>query len=623
MGKKEELVKTLLEAKRLYYLGQPIMSDDDFDQLEEKLKSIDPGNPYFDVIGYNIPDKEGYVDHHIPMFSMGKLDKNKNIESWYKSNRIDISTNIVLEPKIDGVSCELVYIDGILAYGLTRGDGRKGKLISFIGETDNPTIPKRINTMGIVSIRGELYIPIKYSKTVFKDIPLRNACAGLVNSGEKSEYIKFIAYKHISVDGKVKFKTEVDMLYCLKGLKFNTIPFKIVHSPDEVRNHVNDYISHLREKYEYETDGVVLTINDKRLQEVVNSRKTIRRHNHFNIAIKPPTKVYKSKILDVELNVSKNGRIIPVAIYEPTLIDNVSYERATLNNYSYMEAFGKYYVGNTIYIIRTNDVIPKIVGMDEDGDKTKPINIFKDKCPSCGKRAIRIGKNLVCKNVNCPGKVISSIYNWVVKMNMKNIGIKFLQTAYKKGIIKSIPDLYDKDLANKIGQLEGFVPGGSKVNKIISAIERSKENVSDIDILNAIGIPGIGRAVLENVGLTNIDTLPDDVRRSRSDLAIYRYISDWLTTPKNYAFLLNLKKILGSKPYKVAVKKGPKICITGSFDKDRKDIAKLLSDKGYVVTNQVSKDTNFLLVGEKPGESKLNKAKSLDNVKIVSLNDVI
>jgi len=621
MSRKEidEIVATLISAREAYYNGSPFMTDPDFDELESKLQLTDPDNEYFDQVGYVLNEPvENTVQFNTPMLSIRKLKNNIPVETWYKSCRIDHKTTLVGEPKVDGISGSLKYIDGKLVYGSTRGNGKTGVIIDFVGKIDNESIPNNISTTGEVEVRGEFYIPKYIGDIFYKDKPLRNNCSGILKSGENTHHVRFIAYKLFEYDNP--HNTEMEDLIRLSYLGFKTIQYSQINKPEDIRDTINNYIISLRDLFEYETDGYVFMVNEKVLQDRINNSKIVRSFNHHIIAIKPPTKVVKSPLLDIELNVSKSGRIIPVAIYEPVIIDNVEFERATLNNYEYLKSFGDLYVGNTVYITRANDVIPQIVKMDNDGNISLPIQINKDRCPSCGKLATLVGKHLVCRNPNCQGKIISQIYNWVEKRNMKNIGIKFLELAYKKGIIKNILDLYDPNLESKISKLERFIPGGGKVNKIIKAISKSKEDIQDIDILEAIGIPGIGRVVLENLHLTSINTLPADLMKSNQDLATYKYISEWLTIPGNFIMLKNLKKILGSKSFSLK-DNGKYVAITGSFQMKRSEIEKMLKSKGYKILNNVTRDTTYLIVGD-TGDSESTKLKKASDLGIAKVYDL-
>lgn len=632
----KELIPKLLKYRKSFYSGEQEISDDEFDDLESYLKDLDPESYYFDVVG-SVETDTGCVEikHNYPMLSIDSIKYPETPNKWYNRIRISDNEELIEMPKIDGNSCSLVYVDNIFKHATTRGNGSVGTIIPF-GEEIAKVL--RIPYPGVVEIRGELYIPKEFGKTVFKDSPLRNRAAGIIKSGEQTQYLRFIAYQILFPNIELVFNKESDILDTLKRLCFNTVPYWKINSKSDIKKAVELYITKQRDEFEYETDGIVLAVNNKKLQKEIDSKRIIRTHHYFNLAIKPPSKIVTSKLLDIEINVSKSGKLIPVMIYEPVMIDNVEFERATANNYDYLTSLGKAYVGNTVYIMRGNEVIPKIHRMNSDGNKKLPIIIPIHECPSCGSPLVKEEKHMVCKNLDCPGRNISVIYNWVEKRNMKNIGIKFLERAYEKGIIRSIPDLYKDTLEKEIGKMERFIPGGGSVNRIINAIEKSKESVTDLDILSSIGIPHIGRTILENINVTNIDTLLTDIIGKDKyhfngidisldnyvipDIAIYKYLVDWLLVPGNYATLIRLKKILNST--NCCIDKSAKtICITGTFDITRKELEKILKSKGFRVVDSVTKQTDYLLIG-KDGEkhSKFQNAIKIGTVKLVTFNEI-
>ena len=618
----DEIVGLLTEAKAAYYDGKPIMSDIEFDVIEENLRSLDPNNKYFGTVGSPVTDDDDSEPHDYPMLSMQKLPLTSSIESWYRSISIPLDTEMVIEPKVDGISGSLIYKGGILIYGKTRGDGYVGKRIYPVGRDENNSIPLEINIKTDIEIRGEFVIPKIFGTTVFKDMPLRNVCAGAIKSGTNFQYVQFTAYQIL---GNFSIRTESESIELLDKLGFTTVYCDKVDSPDEIRDYVDKYIKLYRDEYALETDGIVITINDKETQSLANEKKIVRNSNHYNIAIKPPAKTGETKLLGIEWNVSRTGSLIPVAVFQPVIIGNVEITRATMVNLAFLKGFGKrFYVGDTVYVSRANDVIPKINDIIHDGNKMDEIK-FPTHCPCCGNELTVTGKHLMCENIKCSGREVGIIYNWVEKMDMKNIGFKFIDSAYKAGIIRNIQDLYDVDLPNKLSIMDGFVQDGKRISKIMKAINKSRQNVYDIDIIHGVGIPGIGRTVLENLGLTNISTLPLDIADSRiHGLAVCRYILEWLVQDGHYDLLMKLKTILHSKSNKSNVNSnGKTVVITGTFDIKRNEIESLLKEKGYSIQSAVKGSTDFLIAGEGcTTSSKYKKAKELD-VKIVGLSDLL
>jgi len=609
-----QIVEELKAADRAYYSGlQYTMSDSDYDSLKDLLKSMDPSNEYLNSVGYILPtDSDGYVVHRNRLLSMNKMKSEKDIQVWYKGFNIPYDTILIGEPKIDGISINLTYENGDLIGGTTRGDSFKGKLIHFIDKNlQNPTIPIHIpHKVGIVEVRGEMYIRKELGNTVFKDIPLRNMVAGIVNSKDNIDnvqYVSFIAYQ-IVMD-KEPFKTESEMVETLRKWKFDAVSYIMLKDSKAIRPFYEEYVSSNRELYPFETDGVVIIINDRELQEKVNGQRVVRNYSHHRWALKPPCREVFSKLRDIEFNVSKSGNIIPIAVYEPVYIENVRLERATLDNYENVVSFGEMFVGNTVQIIRGNDVIPKILKIFQDGDRSKKIKIPTSKCPSCGEQVTINGKHLMCLNRECPGKVISEIYHWIEKRDMKGIGWKILEKCYSEGVIRSVLDLYDPLLSVKLGLV--FPKDGLLIPKIMQAIEKSKQHVTDLDILASIGIPHIGRLALENVNVTDIATLKERIAEKRGlGIAVFEYLNDWVEAGNNYKMLLKLKKLLKSDS-KAPVEYVGSVCITGRFDKTRKEIEEAFLSMGYRIDPSVTKSTTYLLVGDDPSPSKIERAKEV------------
>ena len=619
----DEMIDTLRIAKKQYSLGKPIMSDADFDSMEGSARSLDPNHEYFSEVGAEVSEVITTVTHERPMLSMEKLKVDENVEDWYKRSGIPMDSEIIIEPKVDGISGSIFYRDGKLVRGATRGNGKVGELISFIGKKNYPSVPTTIPEMGDVEVRGEFYIPVEFAKTEFKDKPLRNCCAGIIKSGENIEFTKFVAYNLFS-DTYIMY--EQDILRELRKLKFEIVNGVIVRSPKMIMQAVREYIETGRDMFQYETDGLVCIVNSVTLQGVINSKRVVRAWNFYNIAIKPPSKIATSKLRGYSLNVSKSGRVIPLVHFDKVIIANVEIDTATMNNYSFLKSFGPMFVGNTVYVKRANDVIPNLSGMDNDGDKSQPINTVIENCPDCGSKLEHVinpksrVENLYCRNINCSGRMISIIYNWVERLDMKDVGFKFIEAAHNKGIIQSIEDLYSADLRSKMSVLDGFVEDGAKIAKIIKAIDKSRVNVRDIDIINAVGIPGIGMATLEKLNLTDIDTLERSV--SNSPLAACIYIKDWLLVDGNLDMIKRIKKTLNSEGVAVVATNGPTVCITGTFDISRKEIESKLKSKGYRIVDSVSSNTEYLIVGEDAG-SKVDKANKNGHTKIVSVSELI
>jgi len=354
----KEIVKTLMDAKEAYYAGTPIMSDTSFDQLEDMLRETDPDNAYFEVVGATGNTKTK-VQHEVPMLSAGKAKTTDEAWAWLEKISATAET-ILVEPKIDGLSATIRYEKGKLVQIATRGDGKVGQDITHIA----PFIQGIVTDLGFphnIEVRGELYIP-KNSKVPNPDgKPLRNMAVGFINrKGEKHSledlrWVKFMGYQIIGAD---KFyNTESDKISFLKSMDFNVIEvqkFCVRKSLDKIHA---DYLATKRAEWEFETDGLVLVVDDIKLHAKIDSLYEVRHHHHYNLALKPPSVSKETELLSIEWNVSRIGRLIPVAIVKPVEIGGRLVQRASLTCYENVIRM-KFEKGDKVMIEIANDVIP-------------------------------------------------------------------------------------------------------------------------------------------------------------------------------------------------------------------------------------------------------------------------
>lgn len=641
----KEIVKKLRNHRDHYYSGGLFgvgIYDDEFDALEELLRTEEPSNDeerklkieYLESVGHSrsINSNED-IDHIKPMLSMNKI-KLDNLQSWIKSCDINIQQDELLyEEKIDGVSGSLVYENGKLMYGKTRGDGSTGKRIDI--SYNNCTIqhiPKVLSEPypEYLEVRGEFYINKSLAKK-YVGSPLRNRASGIIKSGESMEDISFVAYQIVvaednpyDIESKriLSIKYEHDILGYLKYKNFDIVNYVLLKDLAAVTDVYNNYL-HIRDKLKYETDGIVLIVDNIDKQNNINNDKTIRNHYYHNVAIKPPSKTAKARPIRIEKNISRLGRAIPVIVVEPVVIDNVVIERATLNNikYYYSLAPNGMKTDSIVTIKRANDVIPQCMDYEDIDPSSIPLYLNVETCDECGTKLREDGQHLICDNVDCQGRVIATIVHWVEKFNILNVGYAFIKTCYDNNIVRSIKDLYRKDLAIELSKLDGFVDGGSRISKIVEAIHGTK-GCSDTDIMDGIGIPGIGRITLNNNRIYNIDTIIEDIENIDKKYAVYTYMKNWLSNKSNYDTLVELKSILKSKPIELIVTNGPTVCITGTLSVSRKELEAKLLSKGYTPVNTVSSNTNYLIIGrDSSNSSKLKKAMKISTIRLIVPDD--
>ncbi len=357
MSKTTEIVAKLLDAKKKYYDGNPIISDAKFDALEDELRELDPENGYFNIVGASLGNIKEKVTHKNPMYSCGKAKTAEDVHAWLKKIESE-KEPLIVQAKIDGMSSNFVYVDGKLDHVASRGDGFIGQVITHVANFIN--VPKEINLKGRVEIRGELYIPKDSKVPNPENNALRNICGGLIgrkggkHSLEDLKYIHFVAYQAL---GTKMLKESLKMGF-LKARGFETVEFELIKA-DQIESFYKKYLASLRTAWPYESDGLVLTVDDNEKWEKINSKYEVSHHNHYNIALKPPSQSKETTLEGIEWNVSRSGKLIPIALFKTINVGGANISRASLTSYENVIKM-KMEKGDTILVSRANDVIPYV-----------------------------------------------------------------------------------------------------------------------------------------------------------------------------------------------------------------------------------------------------------------------
>lgn len=352
----ENIVKELIEAKKAYYDGEPIMSDASFDTLEEKLRKLDPANDYFHIVGVSLGNIKEKVTHKIPMLSCDKAKTFEDVIKWAKKHGT-VDEMFIIEPKIDGMSCALIYKNGKLIQICTRGDGLIGQDVTHLSNYID--VPKKIDIKtGRIEIRGELYLP-KDTKTPNPDKkPLRNVCVGMVGRKDYKlddlRFVHFIAYQIIGAE----MNLESYKMSWLSNNHFEVIGYEIMKL-DRIEGYRENYVNELRDKWNYETDGLVVCVNDNSLWDSIDSKYEIRKYHHYNIAWKPESETAETILESIQWQISRSGRLTPVAIFQTVNIGGANISRASLTCYgTFMDM--KLEKGDRILVSKANEVIPYV-----------------------------------------------------------------------------------------------------------------------------------------------------------------------------------------------------------------------------------------------------------------------
>jgi DNA ligase (NAD+) len=631
MDRKDELLKLLYNARKAYYKGDKTMSDTEFDNLEEELRRIDSNNDYFKKIGVEeVASRFKSKIHTIPMLSMNKCHTEEEFIDWYNKSisKLPIGYNKLLsvKPKIDGNSGDLEYVNGELKVASRRGDGKIG--IEVPNVLNYSDIKKEIPIDFTGNIRGEFYIPKYYIKKgiIDKNEPLRNKCAGILNRLENNDkeslLIHFVAYDIVPYFDIDSDNTVESML---KEAELAHTPFIYFEKPTQVVDYYKKYMAKIRDEWDYETDGLVISFSDMKTKAYLDNLRVVDHHHHYQIAFKSKAVGKTTKLVDIEWNVSRSGRIVPVGIIIPVKIDNVIVSRVTLNNISYIRV-NDIKINDTIEVIRSGDVIPKFINRKHNLDSKE---IILNKCPSCNS-IVELDENktdFICKNDRCAGQKINNIIHWFERTGIENVGESLIEKIVKEGKIEEIYQIYEMgdNFLYFVGNIGNIDIKTDKMKRFWYTFDKSRRQTEQ-QIIGNYGIPRFGFRLLEKF---HINTLGDlikykDPKYMRGDYKNEENLCVWLNSEDN---LLNLVKLLDIlKPFmsKSVESKGKKrtFCITGTFTEKRNDIiAKVCENSDLKYSNTVNKDLTMLFIGKESEKSSKIKTATKFGVKTCYFND--
>ncbi len=662
----------LTEAKKLrekindadykyYVLAQPDIDDYEYDMLMKRLIELEKEYPSIITddsptqrVSGQVIDKFNSVSHSVPMLSLSNsynfeelIDFDKRVRGFLKDAEIDTKNlEYVCELKFDGVAVSLVYENGVFIRGATRGDGFTGDDVTNNLKTIK-AIPLSVTNSKIKNfeVRGEVFIKKKDFERINSEQELsgektfanpRNTAAGTLKLKDSKivarRPLDFFSYYLRTND--IPLENHYNNLLLLKELKFPVNNyFKKVNNIEQVKEYC-DEIENIRDTLPYEIDGVVVKVNSLKQQELIgNTSKSPR----WAIAYKFKAKQKTTKIKDIKLQVGRTGTITPVAELEPVFLSGSKISRATLHNFDEIKR-KDIRIGDTVVIEKGGDVIPKVVKVLKE---FRPSNSkefqFPEKCPVCGSNLEKPENevNFYCVNYFCPAQVQGRIEHFVMRdaMDIRGLGENIIETLISKGFIKDITDIYRlSEYKEELINIERF--GEKSVNNILSSIEKSKEKPYE-KVLFAIGIRYIGERTANIIAnnFPNIELLSSATEEKIDSIyeigpKIAKSIVEFFRDEKGKKLIEGLKKAgLKFELEKKTIKENPffknkTFVITGTLNNyTRKQAEEIIESFGGKTSNSVSKNTDYLIVGDDPG-SKLNKAKSL-GVKILSEEEFI
>ena len=672
---KKEIEKTYIKKinelkkhdKAYFKYDNPLISDKDYDvvkkeilNLEKKYKYLKSKNSPSNKIGYQPSDKFRKIAHNVPMLSLSNAFSKENIEVFIKKIRNFLNLKntekifFSAEPKIDGISASLKYIDGVFILGLSRGDGKTGEDITNNLKTISD-IPKKIskpNFPKILEVRGEVYI----SKFDFKKISKnfanpRNAAGGSLRQKDYKETkkipLKFIAYG-FGIVNPMNFEKQSEYLKLLKNWGFKTSYLaKLLSSIEEIEeNHKT--IEKMRSDIDFDLDGLVYKVDDLKLQKrlgfVSNSPRGA-------IAHKFSSEKGFSRIKNIEIQVGRTGALTPVAKIDPITIGGVVVSNATLHNEDEINR-KDIRIGDTVYIQRAGDVIPQVLYVDlSKRNKSSGKFNFPTRCPSCGTKTVKefnISKKKRDAVTRCPDPKFNcneilkeKLKHFVSKdvLNIEGLGKKVVENFWNSKLIKYPYDIFNLDL-NILKKIEGW--GEKSINNLKNSINKSKEISLDRFIFS-LGIRHIGEEnakVLAKYFLNEKSffdlskKLNDSKSKYRDELQSIGGIGNsqieslkkFFFNSQNLKIVSELVSILRIEDYKYLKKKTPisgkLIIFTGTFvNNSRSELKSLAESMGAKIVSTISKKTDYLVAGpQRPTVRKINEAKHL-NIKVLTEDD--
>jgi len=647
------LESQILHHKQAYYSGRAEISDSEYDGLEDHLKKLKPDSPVLQIVGTPyLTDKK--IPHTTPMLSLDKCKDAKSVLKWMGED------GCVVTFKLDGSSASLVYQNGVLKVGKTRGDGSHGENITnHVSLMDIPLAVKEFKDHSEVEVRGEICLAKERfeplciemeNRKLDRPKSIRNIVAGLLHRETDIDlcaHLEFIAYEVIGVDDLVPVsfdpplfkktirgfstsgtyvpasieyeKPVLDNLFEMdKTFYFDRLvllgrcgfripaPFGVPPTLEAVEAMITYYQDAL-DRFDYLCDGLVFAIDDIETQE---SRGYTDHHPKGKMAFKLASEVKTTVVKDIIVDVGRTGQLSFVGIVEPVELSGAMVEKVTLHNLKYLKDH-RINIGAKIEITRSGEVIPKHVRTIEYG--TQDITYIPPiVCPICDTPLKKTRVNLVCNNSVCPSKMKAAILHWIDVLKIYDIGDTTVEKLWDRGLVKTVEDLYNLNPAD----LAGIDKLGKKsALKIFQNIQNTK-TVHIEKLLTALGVEGLGKGVSKLL-IRNFSSLEEMQQATIDQLqsidgigsVIAENIVSGLKTHKEFLAKMNFD--IQYPDTSASELEGKSFVITGALSKPRPEIQAWIEQKGGRVVGSVSKKTSYLVCNQASNSSKYRKATEL------------
>ena len=635
----QDLRRTLTQASYEYYVqDNPTMSDYDYDHLLRRLEELEEAHPETVTpdsptqrVGGQALDAFTQVTHPVPLESLQDVFDFQELEAFDQRVRAVVpSADYVVEPKVDGLSVALEYVDGLFVRGATRGDGQVGEDVTENLRTIR-SIPLRIpDAPARLIVRGEVFMPKKVFHTLNEEREKRgealfanprNAAAGSLRQLDPkiaaARRLDILVFNIQLAEGE-DFLTHQETLEYLAARSFKVIPHYSCDMVPQVIDHIAQ-IGENREKFQFDIDGAVIKLNSLSDREKLGSTAKFPR---WAAAYKYPPEVKPSRVVDIVIQVGRTGVLTPKAVLEPVRLAGTTVTNATLHNQDFI-AEKDIRIGDTVLVRKAGEIIPEVLSVvvEERPEGTGPYR-FPERCPVCGAPVARDedGAHIRCTGAECPAQLLRTIAHFASRdaMDIEGLGIAVVENLVNAGLVKTPGDLYflqEEDVA----QLERM--GKKSAQNLLAALEKSKgQDLSRL--IFAFGIRQVGQKAgkvlaarfrtleaLESACLEEL-TAVDDIGEVTA-----QSILDWMSSPQSRHLIARLREagvnMTAAEQGRDQRFAGLTFVLTGALERFTRDEASaMIEAQGGKSASSVSKKTSYVVAGEAAG-SKLRKAQEL------------
>jgi len=613
-----ELVKKLNRYSYEYYvLDSPSIPDSEYDRLYKEVEKFEKANPKLILkesptmrVGDRVLDRFEKCQHLSPMYSLENIFNRDELNLWVEKVE---ANSFHCEPKLDGVSLNLIYRDGYLSQAITRGDGKIGEDVTENAKRIK-SIPLKISEKSEIEIRGEVVILKKDFEIVNANLSKkfsnpRNLASGSLRqldpSVTENRRLTFIPYG--IGKNSLNFKSQSKQMEYIWSLGFKSFEHRVASSIDEVIEFYDEVLEG-RDSNQIELDGVVIKIDSIEQQEKLGYGV---KYPKWAIAFKFPAVEKLSTLKNVIWQVGRTGAITPVGEIEPIEVGGVVVQRVTLHNYNEIKRLNLK-INSRVVVVRRGDVIPKIISALNGDEVITPPNF----CPVCNSHLFKDGAVIRCQNLSCEAIAIHSIDHFLKSMNIKGVGKKIVEKLYRADIVKDIEDLFLIKKAQLL-ELDGFKE--KSATNLINAINSATSSRELWRFIASLGIYGVGdvgaKLLAKEFGL-------DFYKKGYSDFIalngfgkeISKSIESFLETnlEKIERLIDIIKPIIEEKQERAKTElSGKRIAITGKLTLPRKEFIKILEERGAIFSSSITKKTDILVKGD-GGGGKITKAKALN-----------